>query len=430
MKTIHFYLANKKCYNFSDLGSGKTKSTLWYADMLLEAEKIKKVLIICPLSIMKSVWVEEILETVPNRRYIIVHGTRVKRLNALGKDAHFYITNTDAVRNYCEAFLKAKFDLIIIDEVDSFKNARSQRSKMAQLLTANAKSVIGISATPMANSPIDAFGIAKCINPVMLPTRYITKWRAMTMIQYGPHIWEPNYQAEHIVHGALQPAIRFEIKDCIDLPDISYEYREFEMTKDQTKVYKQMYMDQIAEYNEGTIVASTAAVKFTKLLQIASGCVYDEEGNVIVLPIKDKIEEILHIQKQVGQIILYVQFVSVAKHLHSMLPSSELVYGDVSLNRRSEIFKDFKDGKFKILIAQPRVASHGLNLQFCRCIIFFSPILGNSYYRQAIGRIRRSGQKYKQIIINFYSSKVEKSLYKTLETKEISSQLLLDLYKK
>jgi len=398
--------------------------------MLLESNKIKKILVICPLSIMNSVWADEIIETLPNRSYSIVHGPRAKRLAALLKDAHFYITNTDAVRNYCAEFLRANFDLVVIDEVDSFKNARSKRSRMVQILTLNTKAVIGISATPMGNSPVDAFGIAKVINPEMLPTNYITKWRAMTMIQINQYLWTPNEEAEHVVHRALQPAIRFNIEDCIDLPPITYEYREFEMTKEQSRVYKQMYTDQVAEYEEGTIVASTAAVKFTKLLQIASGCVYDEYGEVIVLPIKDKIEEILHVQSQVGQMIIFVQFVAVAKHLHSILPSSRLIYGDVHLKARTEIFADFKAGKFNILIAQPRVASHGLNLQYCKCIIFFSPILGNSCYRQAIGRIRRSGQKFNQLVINFYSSYVEKQLYKTLETKEISSQLLLDMYKK
>jgi len=248
------------------------------------------------------------------------------------------------------------------------------------------------------------------------------------MVQLAPYIWIPNEKAEEIVYNTLQPAIRYSLEECMDIPNITYEYREFDMTKPQAKLYKEIYNHQIAEYKEGTIVASTAAVKFTKLLQIAGGAVYDEDGNTLVLPMKDKVEEIKHIQKEAGQIIVFVQFIEILKNLHVQIPSSEVIYGAVGQKERTRILADFKSGKFDILIAQPRVAAHGLNLQFCSTIIFFGPILGNSYYRQAIGRIRRSGQKFKQVIINFFSAPAEKHLYKTLETKDVSSNLVLEMF--
>ncbi len=421
-------LRNKRGYNFSGLGSGKTASSLWFCDMLLEAEKIKKILVICPLSIMESVWGEEIRDIIPNRSYSIVHGTRIDRIRAMKRKAHFYITNHDAVRTYSEMFIKANFDIIIIDEVDAYKNPQSKRSKQMQKISKGARAIYGLTGTPMGNSPMEAFGIAKAINPDILPTRYMTRWRQLTMYQLAPYIWEPNPMAAEICHRALQPAIMFKTEDCIDLPDITFMYTEFPMMSIQAKLYKEMMNEQIAEYQDGVIVATTAAVKFTKLLQIANGCVYDEDGNTIVLPMKDKIEEINHIQEQTGQVIVFCQFVSVVKELEKNLKSCRVIYGDVSRVQRAQILKDFKNGKFNILIAQPRVAAHGLNLQFCHTIIFFGPILGNSIYRQAIGRIRRSGQLHKQVVINFFSSKVEKKLYKMLETKEVSSQELLDMY--
>lgn len=429
-EVIKFMLTNNKGYNFSAMGSGKTASSIWFADILLEAEKINKILIICPLSIMSAVWAEEIKEVVPNRSYSIVHGPRAKRIAALNKPAHFYITNHDCVRTYWQDLMEQDFDIVIIDEVDAFKNPSSKRSKALYKVVKNAKGIYGLTGTPMANSPEEAFGIGKAINPANLPTLYITRWRQMTMIQLAPYIWIPNEKAEEIVHSALQPAIRYSLEDCLDIPDITYEYREFEMEKRQAKLYKEMYNHQIAEYNNGLIVASTAAVKFTKLLQIAGGCVYNNDGNPIALPIKDKIQEVLHIQKESGQVIVFVQFIEILKHLHMQIPDSEVIYGAVNQKERTRILKRFKEGKFNILIAQPRVASHGLNLQFCSTIIFFGPILGNSYYRQAIARIRRSGQTKKQVIINFFSAQAEKQLYKTLETKDVSSNMLLKMYEK
>ena len=428
LETITFMLNNSKGYNFSDLGSGKTASSLWFCDILFEAEKINKVLIICPLSITSSVWVDEINQVTPNRSYSLVLGARQKKLQALAKSAHFYITNHDCVRNYWEDILHSNFDIVIIDEVDAFKNSQSKRSKALHRILKHVKGAYGLTGTPMANSPEEAFGIAKAINPSKLPTPYITRWRQLTMLQLAPYIWIPNEQAEQIVYNTLQPAIRHKLEDCADIPDIIYEYREFQMEKSQAKLYKELFTHQIAEYNEGTIVAATAAVKFTKLLQIAAGAVYDEDGNTIVLPMKDKIQEVLHVQNESGQVIIFCQFVEVIKQLHISLPGSKVIYGAVSQKDRTKILKEFKDGAFNILIAQPRVAAHGLNLQFCNTIIFWGPILGNSYYRQAIGRIRRSGQMRKQVIINFFSSKVEKQMYKTLETKNVSSEILLKMY--
>jgi len=428
--TINTMLKNRRGYNLSGLGSGKTKSSLWFCDILLERGKIKKVLVICPLSIMRSVWADEIVATIPNRSYSIVHGTRDDRHRAVKRKVNFYITNHDAVRTYSELFIKQNFDIVIIDEVDAFKNSQSKRSKAMQKISKSVKGVWGLTGTPMANSPIEVFGIAKAVNPEKLPTKFITRWRQLTMYQVAPYIFEPNPYAEQICHDVLQPAVMYKTADCIDMPDITYTYIEFEMVKEQKALYKKILREQIAEYNDGLIIASTAAVKFNKLLQIAGGAVYDQDGNTHVLPMNDKVNEIVHIQAQAGQVIIFCQFISILKHLATQLKSCEVIHGAVSPKERARILADFKDGKFKILIAQPRVASHGLNLQFCHTIIFFGPILGNSYYRQSIGRIRRSGQKNKQTVINFCTSTIEKQLYKTLETKEISSQSLLTLYTK
>jgi len=428
IEIINFMLQNKRAYNFSDLGSGKTSASIWACDMLLEANKIKKVLIVCPLSIMRAVWAEEIEKVVPNRSYSIVHGSRIKRLKALEKRAHFYIINSDGVGSYYNELLHSKFDVVIIDEVDSFKNPTSQRSKRMQLIAKNVMACYGLTCTPMGNSPEEAFGIGRVINPDNLPTRYITKWRSMTMIQVGPYAFMPSADAQDIVYKALQPAVRFKLSDCVDIPDIIFEYREFQMTKEQAKLYKEIFLHQVADYEGGIIKAPTAGVKFTKLLQIAGGAVYDSDGNTIALPVKDKIQEVLHVQKEAGQVIVFCQFIELIKQLERAIPEAKSIYGKTNQSARADIISAFRAGKFNILIAQPRVMAHGVNLQFCHTIIFYGPILGNNFYRQAIGRIRRSGQKYKQTIINFFSSSIEKKLYKTLETKNVSSESLLKMY--
>lgn len=430
LETIDFYLRNKRAYNFSGLGSGKTASTIWASDMLIEAGKIKKILIICPLSIMKSVWGDEIKQVAPNRSYSIVHGTETERKKALEKKVNYYITNHDAVRTYYKLIIKAGFDIVVIDEVDAYKNPRSKRSKAMQLIEANTDALWGLTGSPIANSPMEAFGIAKVINPVALPTKYVTRWKQLTMVQLTQFLWEPNPWAEEICMKALQPAIAYKLDDCIDIPDISHEFIEFKMGAVQARHYKQMKNDQMIEHSKGLIIASTAAVKYSKLLQISAGAVYTQDGEVVILPIKEKIDEINRIQSQseTGQIIVFSQFIKVADHLHENLDSSRIIYGATPRRQRDIILSEFKRGLFNILIAQPRILAHGVNLQFCSTIIFFSPVLGNSYYRQAIGRIRRSGQVRKQLIINFVSTPAEKKLYKMLAEREVNNQMLLEMF--
>jgi SNF2 family DNA or RNA helicase len=437
LQTIAFMLANKRGYNFSDMGSGKTASSLWAADMLLGAGKIKKVLIICPLSLMKSVWVKEIENIIPWRKYVIVHGDRRLRALMLAQPVDFYIINHDGPKFSMDMLIQYDFDVIIIDEVDNYKHfkpadkktRKHNKTSAVKLLCDRAKSVFGLTGTPIANSPKDAFGIAKIVNPDKLPTPYVTRWQQMTMFQVGPFHWIPKEDAVTIVHNTLQPAIRFSLEECTTLPPCVMETIEFEMCAEQERVYADMYEDQVAEYKDGMITAMTAAVKVMKLLQIAAGCVYDQDGNVIVLPLKDKLEQILHVQAQAGQLVVFCQFVQVARRLNAELEGSRLIYGDVNLNDRATILDDFKAGKFDILIAQPRTMAHGVNLQFCNTIIFFGPIHGNNFYRQAIARVRRTGQTKPQLVINFSSCEVERKLYKMLNEKEITSQALLSLYK-
>lgn len=429
LKTIDFLLRNKRAYIFSELGSGKTASVLWACDQLMEIGKIKKVLIISPVSIMYSVWTEELKNILPNRSYSVVHGNREQRITALSKKVGYYITNSDAPRTYLEELIKLKPDIIVIDELEVYKNSQSKRSKKVHKLCNIAKAVWGMTGIPMGNSPLEAFGIAKTINPSNLPTPYVTKWKSMTMIQINLFIWVPNRNCEKTVYKVLQPAIRFKLEDCADIPDIIYETMDFEMSSEQKKLYKEIFQHQIAEYKDGLIIASTAAVKFTKLLQIAAGVVLDVLGNPLTIPNSQKLEAVNNIRKQTKKLIIFIQFVAVAKLLSSKIEKSLLIYGDVPVKKRAQIIKEFEyNDDYDTLIIHPRVGAHGLNLQFASTIIFWTPILGNSYYRQCIGRIRRSGQKNKQVIINFSSSDVERKMFKTLETKEISSQLLLNMY--
>ena len=436
LETVKFYLLNKRAYNFSAMGSGKTASTIWACDMLMYYGKIKKALIICPLSIMRTVWFEEIRKLAPDKDIQIVHGSRKDRLKALNTKADFYITNHDAVRSYEDALQAANFDVIVIDELTAYKHASSARSK-AMVKLANARNVQclwGLTGTPITTGPLDAFGIGKVVNFGQLPTRYYTKFRGMTMIQRDMYNYDCKPGWQDTVFKALQPAIKFTLEECIDIPPITFETREVALSPDQKKVYKEMVKDQIAEYKSGTIVAANAGTKALKLLQISGGTVIDEDGETHDLPIGPRYNELKMVIAESGnKLVVFCQFVATVNRLQEMLEGDGFkcskVYGDVPLKQRESIFAHFQEGDLEILVAQVRTVSHGLTLIASHYGCFYQPIMGAEAYLQAVQRIRRMGQTKHQVIVKLQATQAEKNLYKLLAGNEMDGKSILDMYK-
>jgi len=432
-ETIMFFLRFKKGYCFNDLGSGKTASSIWAFDILRFTGKVKRMMIICPLSIMETVWVKELRNITPHLNYAIMHGPRPKRLEALNSKADVIITNHDCVRTYRDEIIKANIDIIVIDELTAYKHHGSARSKAMQKIAARAKSVWGMTGTPITTGAMDAYGLAKVVNPKNLPTPYMTKFRNMVMYQIDMYNYEHKPEWERVVFNTLQPAIRFKTDECIDLPPITFETRRVKMHKDTDKVYKDMVNQQLHELKEGTITAVNAGVKFSKLLQIASGTVIDEEGVVHELNVQPKLDEMEVTLLESGKkLIVFTQFVAtihmIEKHFRGKYRVGT-VSGQVPVKMRSRIFDEFQDGDLQILIAQVSTASHGLTLTASSHILFWTPIMGVEKFLQSIARIRRAGQTKHQHIVKLESCRVETELFKKLEGGKLTNDDILELYK-
>ncbi len=434
--TIKFLLANKRAYNLSDMGTGKTASTIWALDILLQHDKINCVLIICPLSIIYTVWKSEI-ETISHTEGIsIIHGPKNDRINAIYTDAKFFITNHDCVRGYESDIINRKFDAIIVDEVTAFKHTSSDRTK-SMIRIANSKHIKilwGLTGTPITTGPVDAFGLGKVVNPKNLPTPYITKYRRM--VEAKIDMWNsiPLPGSEKIVDNILKPAIRYKLEECVDIKDISYSTRFVEMSKEQEKMYAEILRHQLSEYEDGLVTAINAASKLSKLLQISGGSVIDEDKNIFNLPIKSRYNELKKIIEDAnGRIIIICQFIGFVDRLYELLKSEgyniEKIYGSISVKLRSKIIEDFQLKKVDIIVAQVRTLSHGISLTASNYMCFYGPIMGVENYLQAVKRIRRIGQDKKQHIIKLVSSKAETAAYKLLSKKENYGQIILDLYK-
>lgn len=434
-QTVAFLINNKRAYNFSDLGTGKTLASLWACDLLFCNDKIRKVLIVSPLSTLQSVWGQEIYDNFPHRKYKIAHGTKSQRIAAIQSDTDFVIINHDGVVIVEEELIKEKFDIIIIDELTAFKKHNNNRSKSMIRIAKTAKAVHGLTGEPTPNSPTEAFGQAKVVNPTnkFLPV-YFTAFKNLVEQQVGPFTWVPTKDASKIVHHILQPSIRFERDKCIDIPPCQYQTIKVELSEEQKIAYKKMKEELILEYQNGLITASNAAVKFSKLLQIAAGSVKDDNGNVAHFDNSSRDNELWKIFEDTKKtkLIVFCTFKASIYHLLDFFNDRKVkvscIFGDVNPNKRSQLIHEFQTSELQVLIIQPQSSAHGITLTAANVIVWYSLIASGEIYRQANGRITRAGQTRKQLIINFVGCKAEERILNILENKAKMSDGILELF--
>ncbi|MAE84323.1 MAG: hypothetical protein CMB80_16395 [Flammeovirgaceae bacterium] len=433
-----FHLKYPHCFNLSTMGTGKTMGSLWTCDFLLQHKKISKILIVAPLSILDSIWKKNIFEHLIHRKYVVLHGSKKVRLQLLAKDVEFFIINHDGIKVIEEELIAKKFDICIADEMTAFKNSNTDRFKAMYRIAKSAKGVIGMTGSPVSDNPTDAYGQAKLVKPdnPALP-KYFGQFRDRIMSQMDEFTWIPKLDWEHEVNKILSPAVRFKLRDCVDLPPTLYEERVVKMSVEQEQAFKEMKQENYTLIKDGVVTAANAGVRYLKLLQISSGIGIDENQIVRELNCNPKLKEIdvLYNEFGCGPTIVSSSFrgsiLLIAKYLRKKYPYKviEVVDGGVSRKQRADIFSRFDQSLVDFLVIQPKVAAHGLNLTSSRLFIWFAPHPSNEVFEQANARIARLGQKYTQIIAKLSCSRSETAVYNALQRKDKLSNLYLSLLK-
>jgi hypothetical protein len=214
--TAAFLTLNKKAFCFNEQGTGKTASAIWAADFLMQQGKVKRALVICPLSIMDSAWRNDLFTFAMHRTVDVAHGSKAKRSQIINNGSEFVIINYDGVEIVADDIANGGFDCIIVDEATHYKNAQTKRWKTLRKLVTDDTWLWMMTGTPAAQSPLDAYGLAKLVNPHAVP-RFFGSWRDMVMYKYTQFKWLPKPDATDIVFNALQPAIRYTKDECLDL---------------------------------------------------------------------------------------------------------------------------------------------------------------------------------------------------------------------
>jgi SNF2 family DNA or RNA helicase len=434
--TASFLSIRKRAFCFNEQGTGKTASVIWAADYLMKRGLVKRVLVLCPLSIMKSAWQQDLFKFAMHRSCSVAHGTAKQREKIINAGADFVIINFDGLAIVKDQIIAGGFDLIVIDEANAYKNAQTNRWGVLNKIVKDTDPRLWLlTGTPAAQSPLDAYGLAKLADTRGCP-KYYGQYRDQVMMKVTQFKWIPKPKAQDIVHNILQPAIRFEKKDCLDLPEVTHTEREAPLTPQQRKYYTQLKSQMLFEAEGEEVSALNAATKINKLLQISGGAVYTDTGEVLEFDVSNRLNVVLEvIEEASNKVLVFVPFTHTIELLRAKLEKEgitcDVINGKVPVNKRSDIVQRFQTHPNPhVLIIQPQAASHGLTLTAADTIIWYAPVTSVETYLQANARINRPGQKNAMTIVHIRGSEVEERLYSMLQNNIDNHEKIIDLYRR
>ena len=443
--TANFLSVHPRAFVLSDMGTGKTLAALWGADYVLRQYPGNRALIVCPLSTMQRVWADAIFtHFLGKRTTVVLHGSAAKRRELLQQPADFYIVNFDGVAVLApELEQRADIRMAIVDECSAYRDRTTKRHKIARKILATRDYLWMMTGTPTPNGPLDAYGMAKLVNNCHGESYYSYQDRTMTKVSM--YKWVPKSGSHAAAMQMLQPAVRFSIEQCTDLPPLTVQQRECELSAGQQAAYKEMKRELVLQAKAGPITAANEAVLRSKLIQISCGAVYGP-GSVVrgepdlhnlgrpvhYLDASPRLAALREVAEQANEkIIVFAPLRSVLYMLYEELKkdySCEMIHGDVSPKDRNEIFRAFQqDVDPRIIIADPGTVAHGLDLYAATTIVWYAPTDKTELYLQANKRIHRPGQTKSCVVVQLAATAIEREIYRRLESNETLQGLLLKL---
>lgn len=437
-KTCAMLTMNPRAYVLNGMGTGKTKAGLWAWDYLYSIGAAKKLLVLAPLSTLKFTWGREVFATLPHRKYTVLHGTKAQRLARLqDPEPDIYIINHDGVRTVKDEIEKlvadGVIDTLILDELSVYRNAKAERTKLMVGFASKFTYVWGMTGSPMPNEPTDVWALAKIITPHTVP-KYFRSFRDELMLKITQFKYVPKQDATQKAFDVMTPAVRYTLDDILELPEEVTQTIEVDMGPKQAKIYKALADTCHAMLERNEVNAANAGALLVKLMQVATGWVYDEKKNVVALDGDERIDALIDaIGAAEGKVLVFTPFKHTLAGISAALTKAGIehatVSGDTPAGERADIFNLFQNTtKFKVIAAHPATMAHGLTLTAANVVIWFAPITSLEIFEQANARIRRVGQQMKQLYLQFVGSPVERKLYAMLHRRQSVQDGFLELF--
>lgn len=424
-----------------EMGLGKTVCTLDAINQLMyDSFEISKVLVIAPLRVAKVTWADEIKkwDNFSHLRYSIAVGTEKERLDALQADADIYIINRENIQWLVEkSKLPFEFDMVVIDELSSFKNWNSKRFKSFMQVRPRVKRVVGLTGTPSPNGMMDLFAQFKCLDMGARLGRFITQYRNAYFV--------PDRMNGQIVYSyALRPeaeeqiydkiadiTISMKALDYLQMPELVETRYPVYMDEKEDAQYEQLKTDMILAYKEDDdITAANAAALSGKLCQMANGAVYSESGEAVHIHDRklDALEDIIEAANGKPVLVAY-WFKHDLERICKRLDALKIEYARISSPGSIEMWNK---GEFAVGLIHPAAAGHGLNLQSGGShIVWFGLTWSLELYQQTNARLWRQGQKNKIVVVQHIvtAGTIDEDILDALTSKDASQKRLLNAVK-
>ena len=432
-RDIQRMLNEPEIFNGSDPGTGKTR-------VVIEVIRQLKLpaLILAPKSILECAWGNDIKKFAPELTYTIANANN--RSKAFETDAQIIITNHDAVTWLAqpanEKYLtRFKGGFLIIDESTCYKNPTAKRSKAAAKIREYFSRSTCMSGTPTPQGIIDIWHQMFLVDKGGLLGHSYYRFRASTHTPVNKGAFtewaEKEGVADAVADILATKFIRNAREDCMDLPENLVIHRNYKLTPIHLKKYQEMKRHAFMELESGEVNAVNAAVLLSKLLQIASGAVYDEFGNTHLVD-TTRYELIMDLVDERDHSVVFFNFKHQKEELLKIAEKAKIKYaiidGTVSAPKRNEAVTDFQAGKLKVLFCHPQSAGHGITLTKGTATIWASPTYNVEHFEQANARIFRGGQTKKtETILISAEGTVDHKAYKALFEKQLNMNNLLEV---
>lgn len=439
-KSIHFLSSNPIAFDTSDPGTGKTRVIVetFYARRLRGG---KACLVVAPKSSLRPTWQTELFKFAP--ALVVSIASAEVREEAFKRKADCYVINHDGVKWLAKqppSFFE-RFDTLVIDESGAFKHHTSQRSKAISKIKRYFSYRYLLNGTPSPNSITELWHQLYILDDGkrLGPSYFAFRQSVCTPKQVGPASnmlkWTDRVGAAEAVAQRIEDiTIRHKFEECIDIPPNHAYSIPYFLTPAQLQAYEEMRLAQVALLNSvDLITAVNAAVVTTKLLQIASGAVYDERGDYHVID-RERYELVMDLVEQRQHSVVFFLW----KHQKELLIEEAkkrgitygLIDGTASEKGNAQAVDYFQRGFFKVVFAHPKSAAHSLTLTRGEATIWASPTYDLEWYLQGLRRIYRASQSKKTETITIVAANtIETRVQAALDAKSVNMIELLELMK-
>ena len=422
------------------MGLGKTVCTLDAINQLMyDSFEVRKVLVIAPLRVAKVTWSDEIRKwkNLSHLRYSIAVGTEKERVAALNADADIYIINRENVQWLVEkSGVPFEYDMVVIDELSSFKNWNSKRFKAFMKVRPRVKRVVGLTGTPSPNGMMDLFAQFKCLDMGARLGRFITQYRNCYFVpdrMNGQIVYSYRLRpgAEKQIYDKISDiTISMKALDHLKMPELIENRYPVYMDEKEAAMYDELRSDLILPYKEDeAITAANAAALSGKLCQMANGAVYSEGGDTV--HIHDRKLEALEdiIEAAQGPILLCYWFKHDLERIEKKLQELKVSFDRITTE---DSIRKWNAGKLDVGLIHPASAGHGLNLQQGgNVIVWFGLTWSLELYQQTNARLWRQGQSNKTVVVQHIvtAGTIDEDILDALTSKDASQNRLINAVK-